>query len=152
MSRFVITDIDYGENDALLFDTKYGEKWFFQFNRPVGEDPTLMDAYTYMITENDMSHYSDLREQTIKELAGEIENQSSKPRPTLKDLLNSTEAADIIAKESLVWHRDAIIEDIIAYEQEGKGHPEDYTNNIRYLHHFNAVCYFYGLPEKGTKT
>ena len=66
-------------------------------------------------------------------------------KPTLEQLLDSTEAGDIIARGSLKWHLNAINEFIDEFEKEGKGHPEDFVNYIRLKTHFEEVLKYYGI-------
>lgn len=65
-------------------------------------------------------------------------------RPTLGELLNSTEAGDLIAKESLKWHLNAICGFCDEFEKEDKGHPDDFVNYVNLKRHFEEVLKYYG--------
>jgi hypothetical protein len=61
------------------------------------------------------------------------------------------ETIDAIAIDSMMQHRDMILDDLIAYEDKtAYVHDEDYVRCTRLIVDFNRVLDYYGVSEKGT--
>jgi hypothetical protein len=68
-------------------------------------------------------------------------------KQTLQELLNSTEAADLIAVESMIWHYNALMEDnqkLYLKEDKGSHNYHDIHNNIVVMEALKQVLRFYG--------
>ena len=68
----------------------------------------------------------------------------SSMKPTLEELMRSTEIGDMIARESLKWHYKHILEEIDMFVYNDKGHPDDFQNNMRLKNHLEEVLKYYG--------
>jgi hypothetical protein len=61
------------------------------------------------------------------------------------------ETIDEIAIDSMMQHRDMILDDIIAWEDKTSYvHDEDYVRFARLIIDFNSILDYYGIPTKGT--
>jgi hypothetical protein len=72
--------------------------------------------------------------------------------PSAKDMLSS-DTMDGIAKDALIWHRDSLIDDMIAFEDEDESnwvHPDDYAYKSRLVVSMNKVLDYFGVASKGT--
>lgn len=70
--------------------------------------------------------------------------------PSVKDVLSSS-TLDAIATDALIWHRDDIIDDMIAFEDNSRWiHEDDYAYNTRLLVSMNKVLDYFGRSSKGT--
>lgn len=56
----------------------------------------------------------------------------------------SIDVVDGIAVDSLKWHLQAIEEDLKRFEKEGRGHPDDFAENITLKTYFERILKYYG--------
>lgn len=68
----------------------------------------------------------------------------SSMKPTLEELMHSTEIGDMIACQSLKWHYKHILEEIDMFVKDDKGHPDDFQYNMRLKNHLEEVLKYYG--------
>jgi hypothetical protein len=72
--------------------------------------------------------------------------------PSAKAMLSS-DTMDGIAKDALIWHRDNLIDDMIAFEDGDNSrwqHPDDSAYNSRLVVSMNKVLEYFGVESKGT--
>jgi hypothetical protein len=80
------------------------------------------------------------------------EEKRSRDLPSAKAMLSSN-TMDEIAKDALIWHRDSLIDDMIAFEDEDESnwvHPDDYGYKSRLVVSLNRVLDYFGVESKGT--
>jgi len=71
--------------------------------------------------------------------------------PSLNEVVSS-ETADMICKDALIWHRTETLDDLIAIEDGDKSrwvHPDDATYNSKLLKALNDVLNHFGEQSKG---
>jgi len=55
-----------------------------------------------------------------------------------------SEAMDLIAVQSLKWHLAGAEEFLLKFEEEGKGHPDDFIYYTSFITHVKEVLSYYG--------
>jgi hypothetical protein len=62
----------------------------------------------------------------------------------------SDETLDFLAKDALLWHRDSVIDDIIAFEKDTgyHVHVDDYHHAFTLLRSFNHILEYFGERPK----
>jgi len=72
--------------------------------------------------------------------------------PSLNEVVSS-ETADMICKDALVWHRTETLDDLIAFEDGDKSrwvHPDDVSYKRNLLHAMNVVLDYWGVRSEDT--
>jgi hypothetical protein len=55
-----------------------------------------------------------------------------------------SEAMDLIAVQSLKWHKKAAEEFLSEFEEKDKGHPDDFIFYTSFITHIEEVLKYYG--------
>lgn len=116
-----------------------------------GEEPQREGYEDYMRRRSREEDAKQKLHQMMDEDDKQAEEFYRQQRKKLISEVLKSDTMDLLARDSIEWHRDSLLDDIIDFEDDrGFIHKDDYANAHVLVKHFNAIAEYFGIAAKGT--